>query len=232
MSAVKERPFSDHAAKIPALLDGRRTQIRRLVKPQPMATGATGGALLRIVPSLLAERGLFDVQYDLDNPKTIRCPLGAVGDRLWLREAWNMRGLMFGKPAEYARFAAKPGAFHYQATDTGAWRKEWGGWRRGVTMPREASRLTVEITDVRVERVQDITENDAVAEGEHPFFERFACFTRDQCISSGERAIDSPYRASFAVTWDEENGDRLPGRASLWSSNPWVFAVTIRRVTP
>lgn len=218
MSAVKERPFSDHAAKIPALLDGRRTQIRRLVKPQPY--------------DALTDSGVIEiVRFNLGGPSSLRCSLGYIGDRLWLREAWNMRGLMFGRLAEDARFASKA-AFHYKATDAGAWRKEWGGWREAVTMPREASRLTVEITDVRVQRVQDITEADAVAEGEHPFFERFACFTRDQCISSGERAIDSPYRASFAVTWDEENGDRLPGRGALWSSNPWVFAVTVRRVTP
>jgi hypothetical protein len=92
-----------------------------------------------------------------------------------------------------------------------------------IYMPRWASRLSLEVHDVRLERLHAITEDDARAEGVLPFFERFPSIGRDQRLTSGELASDAPYRAAFAVGWDEINGHR-----ALWASNPWVLVVTFK----
>jgi hypothetical protein len=100
-------------------------------------------------------------------------------------------------------------------------------WCPSIFMPRALSRITLDVLSVRAERLLDITEEDAKAEGARPFFETFACFERDQRITTGERASDAEHRAGFAVLWDEINGDR-----ALWISNPWVWVVGFRRTEP
>ncbi len=100
-------------------------------------------------------------------------------------------------------------------------------------MPQWASRITLEVTDIRVDRVQRITEADAISEGVAPFFERFPYFARDQHILSGELAAEAPYRASFAVSWDEANADKLVGHRQIrWIDNPFVWVLTYRVVQP
>lgn len=115
--------------------------------------------------------------------------------------------------------------------DGGYWRPEYRcdthrtdgiRWHRGTYMPNWAVRLRPEVLRVRLERLHDITEDGAQAEGVRPFFEQYPKFGRDQRITSGELARDAPYRASFAVRWDELNGDR-----ALWITNPWVWAITM-----
>ena len=94
-------------------------------------------------------------------------------------------------------------------------------------MPQWASRILLEPVWARLEHLQDITEEDAKAEGVPRFFDRFPNIGRDQRITTGERASDAPYRASFAVGWDEINGDRAGG---LWINNGWVWVVGFRRL--
>lgn len=207
-------------AMVRALLDGTKTQHWIPVDPQPPAKGDNGGALLRMVPSLLAHRGdLFDAQYDLDNPHAHRCPLGAPGDRLWLREAWGT-----------AWHHAQPPMF-YRAThnETVGWHPDFDGWQPASRMRREDSRLTVEIVSVRVRRAQDVTEDEAIASGARPFFESFPSFGRDQCLTTGELAAEREHRAGFAVQWDERHGDHGP---HLWKANPWAWALTLQRIVP
>lgn len=98
-------------------------------------------------------------------------------------------------------------------------------WRPSIHMPRWASRLLLEVTDVRVQRLQEITEEDSRAEGVSPFFELYPEIGRDQSLLPGELCADAEHRASFAVLWDEINGDR-----ALFSSNPWVWAISFRRL--
>ena len=103
----------------------------------------------------------------------------------------------------------------------------YGKWTPAIHMPRWASRLTLEVVSVRVERLNDISEEDAQAEGVAPFFEVYKGMGQEQTISTGERAADAPHRASFACLWDEINGDR-----ALWKSNPWVWVVEFKRAEP
>ena len=143
------------------ILSDEKTQTRRAVNPQSMV-GHVGGSVVD------------------------RCPYGAVGDRLWVRETW---GLHYGVV--------------YRATDTA---RPSGGWKPSIHMPRKFSRILLEITDVRVERLQKITHEDAVAEG----------------IPNLPGA-----QAEYRILWDRINGKR---KGLAWADNPWVWALAFRRM--
>lgn len=188
---MKERPILFSTPMVRATLEGRKTQTRRIMKPQPQ------------------KNINFPVvgQY-LQKP----CPYGVPDDHLWVRETWS--------PA-FKRTKSNSGVI-YRA-DYG-FRKDLSEyyinhkWRPSIFMPRWASRITLENTEVRVQRLQDITEEDAKSEGvkdNHGVFH--------QSIQS---QIDNVYRRNFAVLWDEINAKR----GFPWDSNPWVWAITFKRV--
>ncbi len=254
---MKEIPILFSGPMIQPLLDGAKTQTRRLV--------TTRHSLDHIGP-----RGSQDDPdawgYFFDGPAhhgwmvlgrghnescdngmvSIRCPYGEVGDRLWVRETWclasedSMDGAYHSDGRPRGPDSYEGGGKHfafYRATDKdivqsdGSNRPGGSPWRPSLHMPRWASRIMLEVTEVRVQRLQEISEDDARAEGVAPFFELFPAFALDQQIIPDElqwhhaRAGDFPYRASFAATWDEINGDR-----ALWLTNPWVWAVTFKRL--
>jgi hypothetical protein len=143
---------------------------------------------------------------------SLACPYGDVGDRLWVRETW----------------AEVNGGAFYKADEP--WPEAYGPepkWKPSIHMPRWASRIILEVTDVRVERVQDTTEEDAKAEGveslgpsigaEHGFVD-----------DSGRTHGTHPYTLAFACLWDEINADR----GFPWRDNPWVWCLTFKRVQP
>ena len=163
---MKERPIIFSGPSVRAILDGRKTQTRRIVK---------------------APKGMSAEFAGVD----FACPYGCPGDRLWVRETHSF----------YDRECRKP---YYQA-DIDDW--EPGGWRSPIFMPRWASRITLEITDVRVQRVQEITEAEAKAEGVH-------------C------AVNGSNRLAFATLWDSVNAKR----GFSWADNLWVWAITFWRV--
>ena len=136
----KERPILCSAPDVMAILDGRKTQTRRIMKPQPNRTWPD-----EVTPhwSVGGNRTLPGAS----NP--LRCPYGVPGDRLWVREAWRLPD------------GAPKGWVDYRADDT----RDGFKWKPSIHMPRWASRITLEVTDVRVERLQDISEADAMAEG-------------------------------------------------------------------
>jgi hypothetical protein len=142
-------------------------------------------------------------EQDIDAPYV-------VGDVLWVRETWHVRGLCHTLPIAASK-AAAPDAFVYAATPPAGWT---GGWRPSIHMPRWAARIFLRVESVRVERVQDITEENARAEGidEHP-----AC---EQALILG-----CSYREAFRFVWDS-----LAPAGSKWADNPWVWVVGFRRV--
>lgn len=101
-------------------------------------------------------------------------------------------------------------------------------WRLkiGRYLPAWAVRTKLKIMSVRVERLLDVTEEDAKAEGVVSFFEQHPACGQDQHLTTSELVIDAPYRAAFAMLWDYLNGDR-----ALWKSNPWVWVIVFKRVT-
>jgi hypothetical protein len=175
---------------------------------------------------------------DLRRPCTVRpevsqCPHGLPGERIRVRETWRTERHALEDGIRFAAddaFIALPDDERIAAL----WREAHAkrsrvneyAWRSPIFLPRWASRLTLEITEMRVQRLQEISEADAIAEGAPDFFERYEHISRDQRICTGELARDFPHRACFACVWDELNGDR-----ALWSTNPWVYALTFRRIT-
>lgn len=247
MSAPKERPILFSGSMVRAILDEEKTQTRRIMNPQawgPVANVGLGRDVERFHWHRRGERtdGGFDLGTHIFglHPETQRilvaqaCPYGAPGDRLWLRETWApvdrmSSGVEREEPVEIGYMADLSAISHesdnVHSLDVYGWNWEAIKWRPSIFMPRWASRITLEVVSVRVERLQDISEDDARAEGVRPFFERFPMFGQEQCITSGERAADAPFRASFAVLWDEINGDR-----ATWKSNPWVWVVNFKKI--
>lgn len=199
MSQIKERPILFSGEMVRAILDGRKTQTRRVVKPQPSQS--------EYEPESLYISGRTTERQE-HNGKVIakgspyyattsviefakRCPYGQPGDRLWVRET-------------FASMFKDEGPVCYRATESGM---HSGPWKPSIFMPRWASRITLEIVSVRVERLQDISDADAQEEG---------CYPDDVNPSCG--AI---YR--FCRLWRDINGE------DSWDANPWVWVVEFRR---
>lgn len=226
---MSDRPIIFSGPMVRAILAGRKTQTRLVLKPQPifdgslwhlMAPGFDGGA-----------HGIYDSDVEMLAEKNIwwRKQLHAPGDRLWVREAWNITHRQHLAPGEDIERSAEDcvaanGGFAcacadgvvYQATAAQS-HPEYGKalWRPSTHMPRWASRLTLIVEDVRVQRVQEISEADAEAEGVDPIL-----------VPPDGGGI--PHVEGFRETWDSLNAGRSSGCS--WSDNPWVVALTFRAI--
>jgi hypothetical protein len=195
-----------------AILDGRKTQTRRALKPQPPAGTTSVRAFHHPDPG--THFWANDGATLLDWAKA--CPYGDVGDRLWVRETWQHSNDPFG-PYEpqcmvfhRADYLDDPLGPDLERSADGIRRQ----WRPSIHMPRSACRLVLEITGVRVERLQDISAADAKAEGVE-LYRPEHCAGLDTCSS---------HRYAFEELWREING-----RGS-WDTNPWVWVVEFRKV--
>lgn len=187
---MKERPILFSGPMVRAILEGKKTQTRRVLKlprwAHPEDTGDDLPEVCHIKSGCLVE---------------IPCPYGLPGDRLWVRETWQ-------------ETAGDGDVAHvqYRATEKSALSYLAAGWRPSIFMPRAFSRIDLEITAVRVERVQEITGNDVIAEGiEFPNGTNPQTAWRDRW---------EPFRC----VWDQINAKR----GYPWSSNPWVWVVEFR----
>lgn len=206
---MTDRPIIFSGAMVRAWLAGRKGQTRRILKPQPQCARPT-----------LVTRG---IRF-------------AEGDRLWVRETWQTGmtddgpRIAFRADGHRADIDAWTGpdegagpSFNYDACPGARWH-DWlpdverndGPWRSPIHMPRWASRLTLLVSAVRVERLQDITEADAIAEGIEPveggFWKRYE-------DGSGIGYVDCPI-GSYASLWSQING------VASWCANPWVVVIT------
>lgn len=216
-----ERPILFSGPMVRAILAGRKVQTRRIVKPQPLV--GDGGCWFPEPPQKPTSRARH---YANEAHMRRGLPLdfqfyGAPGDRLWVKETWQPRASARAVGWEVTYAADVSVFFHDVDRVPGSWKFPKAaaiGWVTPLFMPRWASRLTLEVTGVRVERLCDISEEDAKAEGVeavngHP--ERGAFFGVGPC-----------HREGFAQLWADLNG------AGSWESNPWVWAITFKRVTP
>ena len=212
MPEIKERPILFSAPMVRAILEGRKTVTRREVK-KPAALDCLAAGF---EPAFLAQPGNSDL-----------CPYGKPGDRLWARETWYcdhfevMRG-PYLKPDDLDVSEARDdGTLVYAADGLTPYEADQPVWKPSIHMPRWACRTLLEITDVRVERLQDITYEEAVAEGVH----------RDNCCrmwtASDEGGTCHKYPVpAFKDLWTGINGP------DAWDANPWVWVVEFKRVIP
>lgn len=226
---MKCLPILFSGPMVRAILDGLKTQTRRVIKPQPpmgcryVINGAHAHALCMAEVdghTLLVPPTPTSIDHRM------ACPYGKPGDRLWVRETcwiwgkWTRNGLtktgrqkwrfkLLGKSGTYDKPTTNPAKREAAPGQDGA--QGWA-YRHARYMPRWASRITLEVTSIRVERLQAITEEDAIAEGARQW----------ETIPEGMHSA----RYTFANLWQSINGAR-PGCS--WDDNPWVWVIGFRR---
>lgn len=209
---MKERPILFSGPMVRAILDGRKTQTRRLLSCPPWAH------VDDMVSAWRAGLPALGLLHDGRPVKQVSLtPYGVPGDRLWVRETWRPVSPEWAAPdggPVIVRYAGDGAEHMHSEGRIGDWRWPEAA-RRGMVpaihMPRWASRIDLEIVSVRVERLQDITEEDARSEG----------------IGDGAtEGIFDGARAEFGALWNHINGAR-----ATWESNPWVWVINFRRTT-
>ncbi len=183
------------------VLDGTKTQTRRVINPKPMIV--LDGTPIKIRE---AKPNEFPIQRE-----DIKCPYGQVGDRLWVREThkiWVKEGFDFWY-ALYKDGMGQECNCSVDAQTDDIWYRESAKWRPSIHMPRWASRITLEITEVRVERVQEISPEDVRSEGIRGFGN-----------------LDSTNMVEFIQLWDSLNAKRGYG----WEVNPWCWCISFKAV--
>lgn len=209
LTTVFRRPILFSGAMVRAILEGRKTQTRRVIKPEWSRC--------------------LDLDDEADRAKAVaQCPYGLPGGRLWVRETWaasldsdgDMQEPIIYR-ATYDESLYGPLAPRFDARATEIWDTVGNtGWRPSIHMPRAYSRITLEIASVRVERVQDISEADAQREGWD--------FSNVDPYTTYDPVRQSKAREWFAALWDGINDARGYG----WQANPWVWVVEFGRIKP
>lgn len=224
-----ERPILFSAPMVRAILEDRKTHTRRIVTPQlpENACLAELHGQDYLVEELRGKLSWFESidgdAYPCDRKDAIQCPYGQPGDQLWVRESFSFHEaptdpyfLPHGTPGEAL-------GIHYWADGN----PEWGNWDKpkpSIHMPRRASRISLELTGVRIERLHAITEADAKAEGvETDEFMEFL----DWAHSVAPRDVSCEFptlRGEFQKLWEKING------TDSWDANPWVWVIEFAKV--
>ena len=181
---VSEKPVVFRAPDVLAILSGSKTQFRRVTKPE-------------------WEQSFSHAQFVWDKSTLPRCPYGYVGDRLWVKEVWKYYG-----GCEY-QYQEMPSCVIYQASPT---RSTDAPWKPASTMPRWASRITLEITGVRVQRLSTVTIGDINGEGVNPL------------SGVGTKRVHRNSWDVFIKYWDKSNPK------NDCDSDPFVWAITFKKV--
>lgn len=221
---MKDRPILYSGPMVRGILEDRKSQTRRIVK----YNSAIGG--IHPAVSSIVHRGdgrfgfeaseALKRQYCTTFPlHAIRCPYGQPGDRLWCRETWRADGLGTDCLRVASRETIKENLC-YRADFDASEIEAHIRWKPSIFMPRWASRITLEVTAVRVERLQEISREDAIAEGIF-FDEHLDGYVSD---SDGRSFHGSDPRISYMHLWNSING---PGS---WDINPWVWVLSFRRI--
>lgn len=243
---MKERGMIFNAEMVRAILDGRKTQTRRIVKGVPGSHNFHGW----VMSSTCAKdegKACWAVGKSplLNQPIRMHCPFGDVGDRIWARETFQGPLIPEDELSEF--LGANPDKFESPAyceyAADGGPRPEYvdaddntrHGWRPAIHMPRWASRITLEITGVRVERLNDISHEDAGREGintevwdqtvvarNYAAEDEFFQFWSESMPNYVE--MNELFRASFHSLWQSIYGEES------WQANPWVWVIDFRLI--
>lgn len=236
---MTDRPILFSAPMVRALLDGTKTQTRRLLNPQPINEAIS---IRRVATTKDCGAPVFNFYNAEGKPiYAIPCKHGrlgefipryAIGDRLWVRENWFvdhsdcMKGPYLAPEGMSHDELVDQAFLHFAATDDpNSWEAEQPKWRPSIHMPRWASRITQIVTDVRVERLQDISEEDAIAEGIlvgpplSSMPESLGDIYHDGATDPIDGWTRNPVEA-YQNLWNSINGP------DAWDANPWVVAVS------
>ncbi len=223
------KPIIFSTPMVQAILAGRKSQTRRVIKPQPSID--CGG---RFDWEVSFADGSFFITAENENGDGAMWkykPRYQQGDVLWVRETWcelarvDSSGYTHYDDCNY--YYATDGDYQIDLCDADGFYldDQRMRWRPSIHMPRAAARMFLRVTDVRVERMQEISEGDAIAEGcegipcDHPSG-RYAC---EDCMNTGWR---EPPIVMYHELWDELNAKRGYG----WDTNPWVWVITFERI--
>lgn len=203
MSPAKERPILFSGEMVRAILAGQKTQTRRIAPFNPNSHGVPFKYINK------AEAKVFGLKFGaIHELANVRCRYGEPDDRLWVRETWQAWAEFDGSPAAAISAEARL-RLNYPANGN-----TWDArLRPSIHMPRWASRILLEITDIRVERLQDISVADAIAEGVK--------------TCEGELVTNGCWYSEdelYSMLWTKIHGH------GSWNSNPWVWVVEFRRV--
>jgi hypothetical protein len=222
---MAERPILMSAPMVRALLEGRKTQTLRIIKlidPPPHQFPEATLVECWHVPDGLV--WAYPGGEHVSCRPAARCPYGKPGDRLWVRETWL--------PCCHGSYEAWPrnGGTPVDAQQAFIQYKEdapiddyKGFWRSSIHMPRWASRFTLEITEVRVQRLQEISKEDVVAEGVKA--QCVYCRANDETCSDGSDSCSGEFQYSYMQLWESINGG-----VGSWDLNPWVWAISFKEV--
>lgn len=235
---IEERPILFSAPMVKAILEGRKTQTRRIVKPQPPDSidESHGTELRKRAPyALLDDDGNYGGRGFQDENTHYKCPYGKIGERLWVRETcWS--------DGHYVYYPANFGHKSFGSSDESYERllrlNHYAGGMcekvPSIHMPRWACRIILEIEKIRVERLHEITNADCVAEGIEPLGDERVT----ERISSGFEALPEPIRVQagkfdnrystvrglFAGLWQQIHG------VESWLADPWVWVIEFRKL--
>lgn len=225
---MKERPILFSAPMVRAILAGQKTQTRRVVKPQ--------GAhhlfpFLDLPGNPTGEWAWCSSSHVVS--RHIHCPYGQPGDRLWVKETWADLTETHG--ARWERFNDETRRYErgvdpfvwYRAdgdlSDKGDGNIHYAPWRPSIFMPRWASRIQLEVVSVRVERLNDISEDDCWAEGIVEVMHLLDNFSQAEMAKRLGLCLEDA-KPLYAQFWESING------TGSWDANPWVWVVEFRRV--
>ncbi|WP_312181374.1 hypothetical protein [Pantoea sp. CTOTU46764] len=220
---MKERGIIFNAEMVRAVLEGRKTQTRRMLSPRQLKMIDAAASIGECYP--------LESGHQHENSQSYYrecCPFGAVGDRVWVRETWMPDAPRDGSWADVSFYGCKGSPLsmipeRYRKPEHCIHRASWEGsemvgWTPSIHMPRWASRITLEIIGVRVERLWDITEEDAKAEG---------CTFEALRLKPGTREVEEMGHTAvshFGGLWQSIYGDES------WQANPWVWVIEFKRV--
>lgn len=208
MQVLKERPILFSGPMVRAILENRKSMTRRIIKPQPCPPSWCNH--IKAHP----QDGWFGFY---DDERDYKCPYGQPGDRLWVREThYIVKGDVPGMADNTILYRADP---ETDGANEDEYPEDRLRWKPSIHMPRWASRLTLEIVSVRVERVQEIHWHDALREGIVP--QMCGCGGDPECGCQGMPIEDPTYE--FQALWNSING---PGS---WEANPWVWVIEFKK---
>ncbi|HBW1629723.1 TPA: morphogenetic protein [Klebsiella quasipneumoniae] len=223
---MTERGMIFNAEMVRAILDGRKTQTRRIMKVQPESNQL--GLLLITDSTKHSDIGKYhwaesNATGNHVRSKLFLCPFGAVGDRIWVRETFCPVDDTQYDGEKWVDYRATP---RYEASHPAGWDSapndaEALKWRPSIHMPRWASRILLEITDVRVERLNAISEEDATAEGVPPAGSLLPDYPGTFLTPKGDFATA---KVAFQRLWESIYGEES------WKANSWVWVISFKRV--